>query len=149
MWSIYNVILVSSRTHSFAYSFCFYFCLSIYVPSIYLTTHWGFPDGSTGKESACNVGDVGSIPGLRRPPGGGNGYLLQYSGLESSMDCINSQWVTKSWTRRSDFHFSSQISSVQLLSCVRLFATHESQYARPPCPSPTPGVHSDSRPSSQ
>ena len=39
--------------------------------------------------------------------------------------------------------------SVQLLSHVRLFATHESQHARPPCPSPTPGVHSDSRPSSQ
>ena len=41
------------------------------------------------------------------------------------------------------------ISSVQLLSRVRLFATHESQHARPPCPSPSPGVHSDSRPSSQ
>ena len=40
-------------------------------------------------------------------------------------------------------------SSVQLLSHVRLFATPESQHARPPCPSPTPGVHSDSRPSSQ
>ena len=42
-----------------------------------------------------------------------------------------------------------QFSSVQSLSRVRLFATHESQQARPPCPSPTPGVHSDSRPSSQ
>ena len=41
------------------------------------------------------------------------------------------------------------ISSVQLLSRVRLFATHESQHARPPCPSPTPRVHSDSCPSSQ
>ena len=40
-------------------------------------------------------------------------------------------------------------SSVQSLSCVRLFATHELQHARPPCPSPTPRVHSDSRPSSQ
>ena len=40
-------------------------------------------------------------------------------------------------------------SSVQSLSRVRLFATHESQHARPPCPSPTPGFHSDSRPSSQ
>ena len=43
---------------------------------------------------------------------------------------------------------SVQFSSVQLLSCFRIFATHESQHARPPCPSPTPGVHSDSRPSS-
>ena len=40
-------------------------------------------------------------------------------------------------------------SSVQLLSCVRLFGPHESQHARPPCPSPIPGVHSDWRPSSQ
>ena len=43
---------------------------------------------------------------------------------------------------------SVQFSSVQLLSCFRIFATHESQHARPPCPSPTPGVHSDSCPSS-
>ena len=46
----------------------------------------GFPCGSAGKESACNVGDLGSIPGLGRSPGGGNGYSLQYSGLENSMD---------------------------------------------------------------
>ena len=43
---------------------------------------------SAGKESACNAGDLGSIPGLARSPGEGNGYLLQYSGLENSMDCI-------------------------------------------------------------
>ena len=49
----------------------------------------GFPCGSAGKESACNVGDVGSIPGLGRSPGEGKGYPLQYSGLESSMDCID------------------------------------------------------------
>ena len=46
----------------------------------------GFPCGSAGKESACNVGDLGSIPGLGRSPGKGNGYPLQYSGLENSMD---------------------------------------------------------------
>ena len=44
--------------------------------------------GSAGKESACNVGDLGSIPGLGRFPGEGKGYPLQYSGLENSMDCI-------------------------------------------------------------
>ena len=38
----------------------------------------GFPDDSDGKESACNVGDLGSIPGLGRSPGEGNGYPLQY-----------------------------------------------------------------------
>ena len=46
----------------------------------------GFPGGSDGKESACNVGDLGSIPVLGRPPGEGNGYPLQYSDLENSMD---------------------------------------------------------------
>ena len=46
----------------------------------------GFPEGSDGKESACNVGDAGSIPGLGKYPGGGNGNLLQYSCLENSMD---------------------------------------------------------------
>ena len=40
------------------------------------------------KESTCNVGDLGSIPGLGRSPGEGKGYPLQYSGLENSMDCI-------------------------------------------------------------
>ena len=48
----------------------------------------GFPGGTAGKESTCSVGDLGSIPGLGRSPGEGNGYLLQYSGLENSMDCI-------------------------------------------------------------
>ena len=46
----------------------------------------GVPHGSPGKESACNVGDLGSVPGLGRSPGEGNGYPLQYSGLENSMD---------------------------------------------------------------
>ena len=41
---------------------------------------------SDGKESACNVGDPGSIPGSERSPGEGSGYLLQYSCLENSMD---------------------------------------------------------------
>ena len=48
----------------------------------------GLPGGSAGKESPCNVGDVGSIPGLGRSPGEGKGYPLQYSGLENAMDCI-------------------------------------------------------------
>ena len=42
----------------------------------------GFPGGSAGKESACNAGDLGLIPGLGRPSGEGNGYSLQYSGLD-------------------------------------------------------------------
>ena len=47
-----------------------------------------FPCGSAGKESACNAGDMGSIPELGRSPGKRNIYLLQYYGLENSMDCI-------------------------------------------------------------
>ena len=48
----------------------------------------GFPGSSTGKESACNAGDPSSIPESGRSAGEGNGYQLQYSGLENSMDCI-------------------------------------------------------------
>ena len=66
----------------------------------------GFSGSSAGKESACNVGDLGQIPGLGRSPGKGNGYLFQYSGLENSMDCIVCG-VTKSWTRLNDFHIHS------------------------------------------
>ena len=48
----------------------------------------GFPGGSASKESACNVGDLGSIPGLGRSPGEGNGDPVQYSALKYSMNCI-------------------------------------------------------------
>ena len=58
---------------------------------------FGFPCGSAGKESACNVGDLGLTPGLGRFPGERKGYPLQYSGLENSMNCIV-HGVTKSWT---------------------------------------------------
>ena len=44
------------------------------------------PGGSAGKESARNAGDLGSVPGLGRSPGEGNGYSLQYPGLENPMD---------------------------------------------------------------
>ena len=64
----------------------------------------GFPDGSAGKESACNVGDLGSTPGLGRSPGEGNSYPLWNSGLENSMDYIV-HGVTKSETWLSNFHF--------------------------------------------
>ena len=61
-----------------------------------------FPDSSVVKESICNAGDPSLIPIVRRSPGKGNGQPLQYSGLENSMD-----WVAKSRTRLSDFHFTS------------------------------------------
>ena len=68
----------------------------------------GFPGGSDDKESACIAADLGLIPRLGRSLGEENIYLLQYSGLENSMD--RKVWqaavhgVTKSWTRLSDFH---------------------------------------------
>ena len=94
---------------------------------------WGFPCGSAGKESFCNVGDLGSIPGLGRFPGEGKGYPLQYSGLENPMDI--GAWqatvlgVTKSWTQLSDFHFHtasqhwiSWVAQLGLIFCTQLQA---------------------------
>ena len=69
----------------------------------------GFPGGSDGKESACNVGDLGLIPELARSPGEGNSYPLQYSVLYNPMD--RGAWqatvhgVTKSQTGLNNFHF--------------------------------------------
>ena len=66
----------------------------------------GFPGGSDGKESACNAGDLGSIPGSGKSPGEGNGYPLHYSCLENFMD--REDWwaivheVAKNWTQHSD-----------------------------------------------
>ena len=56
------------------------------------------------KESACNVGDLGSIPGLGKPPGEGKSYALQYSGQENSLECTVHR-VPKSRTQLRDFHF--------------------------------------------
>ena len=64
----------------------------------------GFPGASVSKESACNVGDLGLISGLRRSPAEGKGYPFQYSGVENSMYCIV-HGVAKSGRGLSDFHF--------------------------------------------
>ena len=66
----------------------------------------GSPGGSDGNKSACNVGDLGPIPGEGRSPGEENGYPVQYRGLEKSMD-RGARWATvlgvaKSQTRLSD-----------------------------------------------
>ena len=74
----------------------------------------GFPDGSAGKESACKVGYLGSIPGLGRSPGEGNGYPLQYSGLENSMD-RGVWWATgESWGRK-------ELDTVERLSIAQAY----------------------------
>ena len=65
----------------------------------------GFP---CGKESVCNAGDLGSIPGLGRSPGEGKSYPLQYSGLENFMNYI-AHGVAKSWTQLSGFHFGGEL----------------------------------------
>ena len=77
--------------------FCSYF-------NFFISSLWGFPDSSVGKNFTCNAGDLGLIPGLGRSPGEGKGYPLQYSGLEKSMVCIV-YGVTKSQTWLGDFHF--------------------------------------------
>ena len=66
----------------------------------------GFPCGSDGKESTCNAGDLGSIPGLKRSLEEWKDYPLQYSGLENSMNCIVHGFA-KSQTQLSDFYFQN------------------------------------------
>ena len=74
----------------------------------------GFPCGSDGKESACNAGDLGSIPGSGRSPGNGNGKPLQYSCLENPMDrgawWVRVQRVTKGRTRLMTKHSRGSIN---------------------------------------
>ena len=89
---------------------------------------WGFPAGSDGKASACNAGDLGSVPGLRRSPGEGNGTLLQYPCLENPMD-RGAWWaavhgVAKSRTRLNTFTFNkfpSQLVYIHNQRIIQLF----------------------------
>ena len=76
-----------------------------------------FPDGSAGKESICNAGDLGSIPGLGRSPGEGNRDPLQYSGLEKSMD---SPWGRKESDRTERLSLSLLHQTVNKGSTVKL-----------------------------
>ena len=80
----------------------------------------GFPCGSVDKESACNVGDLGSIPGLGRSPGEGKGYPLQYSGQENSVDCMV-HGIAKSRTWLNDsLHFIQLCESWISLRAMKL-----------------------------
>ena len=83
------------------------------IPNLF----WGFSCGSAGEESACNVEDLGLIPGLGRSPGEGKGYPLQYSGLENSVDCIVH---VSGRVGHSDFHFLSSV----LVGMVRIDQLH-------------------------
>ena len=81
-----------------------------------------FPGGSEDKESACNGGDTGLIPGSGRSLGEENGSPLQYSGLENSMDCIV-HGLAKSWTGLSDIHFHFTHTH-KIYIYVRVFKQH-------------------------
>ena len=85
---------------------------------------WGFPGGSGGKESTCKVGDLGLIAGLGRSPREGTGYLLQYSGLENSMDCIvhavtrSRIWLRDSLSLGFTFILSSEPPDIDVYSSI-------------------------------
>ena len=94
----------------------------------YLSVFLGFPHGSVGKESTCNAGDLGSIPGLGRSPEGGNGNPLQCSCLENPID-RGAWWdivhgVAKSRTRLSNFTFTFHFHALE-----KEMATHSSVLA--------------------
>ena len=95
----------------------------------HLITRWSFPRDSAGKEFSCNAGDLSLIPGLGRSSGEGKGYLLQYSGLENSMDY--SPWGRKELNTTERlllslfFHLSQTIGregylSIKILSLIPL-----------------------------
>ena len=83
---------------------------------MYIYIYMGFPDGSDGKESACNAGDRGLIPRLGRSPGKGNGNPFGFSCLENPMDrgawLAIVHWVANSWTQLSDYESESESHAV-------------------------------------
>ena len=80
----------------------------------------GFPGGLSGKEPACNGGNLGSIPRLGRSPGEGKGCPLQYSGLENSMDCIVYR-VTKSRAQLSFHYYSGSFCEAVSQGCSSIW----------------------------
>ena len=80
--------------------------------------HQGFPFGSAGEESACDAGNLGSIPGLGRSPGEGKGYHSSILAWRTAWDCIV-HGVTKSQTWLSHFHFHCVIKARKLVFCER------------------------------
>ena len=103
-------------------------CITLNLFSYLVFTFFlGFPGGSDAEESACSTGDLGLIPGLGRLPGEGNGYPLQYSCLENSMD-RGTWWKYSPWGRNESdmteqLTYFFLIVVVQSLSRVQLFVT--------------------------
>ena len=105
------------------------------LPVIYLG---GFPCGSTSKEYACNVKDLGSIPGLGRSPGERKGYSFQYSGLENSMD---SPWGCKEsdMTEQLSLHFRLWLEVMKIMAAY--FKRSHVHTATLSAPNPEAGLH--------
>ena len=133
-WTIDTIANITGSINSFCLVYLFHvdipqisYVLILYLLSecsqsdlwFWLTPMY-FPCGSAGVESACNVGDLGSILGLGRSLGEGKGYPLQHSGLENSMNCIV-RGVAKSWTRLSDFYIYIYTDGSHILFSVSLF----------------------------
>ena len=97
----------------------FFFRIVLRIQGL-LWAHLGFLGGSDSKESTCNAGDLGSIPGSERSPGEGNGYPLQYSCLKIPMYREPGRLTVHVGTRGLSTH---TFSSIQSLSCLRLFVT--------------------------
>ena len=95
-----------------------------------------FPGDSEVKASACNVGDLGLIPGSGRSPGEGNGNPLQYSCLENPMDG-GAWWATvhgvaRSWTQLRDFTFTFHFHALKKeMATHSIFLPGESQEWEP------------------
>ena len=99
-------------------------------------THiWGFPLDSDGRESACNAGNLSSIPRLGRSPGEGNGYPLHYSYLENSMDRGARQATYSSWgckqTDTTEQH--SLFIHISILFQILLHIVLNRGWSRVPC----------------
>jgi len=83
----FQIIFHYTLSQNIEYNLLFYMVGPFWLSIIYMVVCLlGFPGGSEGKESAFNVGDLGSIPGLGRSPREGNGHPFQYSSLENSIN---------------------------------------------------------------
>ena len=98
------------------------FKMGQFVFPLYTVWNKSFPGSSDGKETACSVGNPGSIPGLRRSPGEGKGYPLQYSCLENSMErgawWVTVHGVTKTLTQLSNYHPPPPQKNTQFEMCL-------------------------------
>jgi len=103
-WSIVDLFIQHPVSFKYTTKWISYTYIHPFLDSFLTQAIADLPCGSAGKESACNVGDLSSIPELGRSPGEGKGYPLQYSGLENSTDCTV-HGIVESDTL-SDFHFA-------------------------------------------